>query len=69
MRQRPPFVTAFRAFVTRRVDEVARRSARRSSRGGVHWRTLGTAGFIIAALLGVYMVLTILVSDRKSDRG
>ncbi len=34
-----------------------------------YWRTLGTAGFVIAALLGVYMVLTILISDRKGDRG
>jgi ubiquinone biosynthesis protein len=31
------------------------------------WRTLGTVGFVIAAVIGVYMVLTILVSDRKGD--
>lgn len=34
-----------------------------------YWRTLGTLGFVIAAVLGVYMVLTIMVSDRKKDRG
>jgi ubiquinone biosynthesis protein len=34
-----------------------------------YWRTLGTTGFVIAAVLGVYMVLTIMVSDRKNDRG
>jgi len=34
-----------------------------------YWRTLGTAGFVIAAVLGIYMVLTIMVSDRKKDRG
>ena len=34
-----------------------------------YWRTLGTTGFVIAAVLGVYMVLTILMSDRKNDRG
>jgi ubiquinone biosynthesis protein len=33
-----------------------------------YWRTLGTAGFVIAAVIGVYMVLTILVSDRKEGR-
>ncbi|HET7189162.1 MAG TPA: AarF/UbiB family protein [Gemmatimonadaceae bacterium] len=34
-----------------------------------YWRALGTAGFVIAAVLGIYMVLTIMVSDRKKDRG
>ena len=34
-----------------------------------YWRTLGTLGFVIAAVLGVYMVLSIMVSDRKRDRG
>jgi predicted unusual protein kinase regulating ubiquinone biosynthesis (AarF/ABC1/UbiB family) len=34
-----------------------------------YWRTLGTAGFVIAAVLGVYMVLTIMVSDRRNERG
>ena len=34
-----------------------------------YWRTLGTVGFVIAAVLGVYMVLTIMMSDRKGDRG
>jgi ubiquinone biosynthesis protein len=34
-----------------------------------YWRTLGTTGFVIAAVLGIYMVLTILVSDRKGERG
>jgi predicted unusual protein kinase regulating ubiquinone biosynthesis (AarF/ABC1/UbiB family) len=29
------------------------------------WRTLGTVGFVIAAVIGIYMVLSILVSDRK----
>ena len=33
-----------------------------------YWRTLGTAGFVVAAALAVYMVLTIMVSDRKRDR-
>ena len=32
-----------------------------------YWRTLGTAGFIIAAVLAVYIVLAIMVSDRKRD--
>lgn len=32
-----------------------------------YWRTLGTVGFVIAALVALYMVLTILVSDRRSD--
>ena len=30
-----------------------------------HRRALGTAGFIIAGVLGIYMVLNILLSDRK----
>jgi predicted unusual protein kinase regulating ubiquinone biosynthesis (AarF/ABC1/UbiB family) len=29
-----------------------------------YWRTLGTIGFIIAAVLALYIVLTIMVSDR-----
>ena len=29
-----------------------------------YWRTLGTVGFIIAAVLALYIVLTIMVSDR-----
>ncbi len=33
-----------------------------------YWRTLGTTGFVIAAVLGIYMVLTIMLSDRKGDR-
>jgi ubiquinone biosynthesis protein len=33
-----------------------------------YWRTLGTLGFVIAAVLGVYMVLTIMMSDRKRER-
>jgi len=32
-----------------------------------YWRALGTAGFIVAALLGLYIVLAIMVSDRKRD--
>ena len=30
-----------------------------------YWRTLGLVGFVIAAVIGIYMVLTILFSDRK----
>jgi len=30
-----------------------------------YWRTLGLVGFVIAAVIGIYMVLTILLSDRK----
>jgi hypothetical protein len=33
-----------------------------------YWRTLGTAGFVIAALVALYMVGSILVSDRARDR-
>jgi len=33
-----------------------------------HRRTLGTAGFIIAALIGLYMVVSILVQDRAERR-
>jgi hypothetical protein len=29
-----------------------------------YWRTLGTAGFVVAALVALYMVGSILVSDR-----
>ncbi len=32
-----------------------------------YWRALGTAGFIVAAVLGLYIVLGIMVSDRKRD--
>ena len=31
-------------------------------------RTLGTTGFLIAAVIGVWMVLTILISDRRQRR-
>jgi predicted unusual protein kinase regulating ubiquinone biosynthesis (AarF/ABC1/UbiB family) len=34
-----------------------------------YWRTLGTTGFVIAAALAIHMVLTIMVSDRKRERG
>ena len=34
-----------------------------------YWRTLGTVGFIIAAVLALYIVLTIMVSDRGKERG
>ncbi|HEU4720015.1 MAG TPA: AarF/UbiB family protein [Gemmatimonadaceae bacterium] len=30
-----------------------------------YWRTLGTAGFVIAAVLALYIVLSIIVSDRR----
>ena len=30
-----------------------------------YWRTLGLIGFVIAAVIGIYMVLSILFSDRK----
>lgn len=33
-----------------------------------YWRTLGTIGFVISAVLAVYIVLTIMVSDRRNDR-
>jgi ubiquinone biosynthesis protein len=33
-----------------------------------YWRTLGTVGFIIAAVLALYIVLTIMVSDRARER-
>ena len=33
-----------------------------------YWRTLGTVGFIIAAALALYIVLTIMVSDRARER-
>jgi len=32
-----------------------------------YWRTLGLVGFVIAAVIGIYMVLTILFSDRKGS--
>ena len=31
------------------------------------WRTLGTAGFIVAAAIGLYMVVNILITDRRQD--
>jgi predicted unusual protein kinase regulating ubiquinone biosynthesis (AarF/ABC1/UbiB family) len=34
-----------------------------------YWRTLGTIGFLIAAVLAIYIVLTIMVSDRSRERG
>jgi predicted unusual protein kinase regulating ubiquinone biosynthesis (AarF/ABC1/UbiB family) len=34
-----------------------------------YWRTLGTVGFVIASVLGVHTVVTIMISDRKRDRG
>jgi len=34
-----------------------------------YWRTLGTAGFVIAAVVALYIVGTIMVSDRKRERG
>jgi predicted unusual protein kinase regulating ubiquinone biosynthesis (AarF/ABC1/UbiB family) len=33
-----------------------------------YWPTLGMLGFVIAAVLAIYIVLTIMVSDRKNDR-
>jgi ubiquinone biosynthesis protein len=33
-----------------------------------YWRTLGTIGFVIAAVLAIYMVLTIMISDRRGER-
>jgi ubiquinone biosynthesis protein len=32
-----------------------------------YWRTLGTIGFVIAAAITLYMVFSILVSDRRRD--
>jgi predicted unusual protein kinase regulating ubiquinone biosynthesis (AarF/ABC1/UbiB family) len=32
-----------------------------------YWRTLGTVGFVIAAVLALYIVITIVVSDRARD--
>ena len=34
-----------------------------------YWRTLGTVGFVIAAVVALYMVGSILVSDRSRERG
>jgi predicted unusual protein kinase regulating ubiquinone biosynthesis (AarF/ABC1/UbiB family) len=34
-----------------------------------YWRTLGMIGFVIAALIALYMVLAIVVGDRRNDRG
>jgi hypothetical protein len=33
-----------------------------------HRRTLGTTGFVIAAVIGIYMVIAILVQDRKERK-
>jgi ubiquinone biosynthesis protein len=33
-----------------------------------YWRTLGTIGFVIAAVLAIYIVVTILISDRRGER-
>ncbi len=33
-----------------------------------YWRTLGTAGFVVSAALGLYMVISIALSDRERDR-
>ena len=33
-----------------------------------YWRTLGTAGFVIAALVALYMVFTIMITDRRNER-
>jgi ubiquinone biosynthesis protein len=33
-----------------------------------YWRTLGTAGFVISALIALYMIFTILASDRSLGR-
>ena len=32
-----------------------------------HWRTLGTSGFVIAGALAVYMIATIMISDRRDQ--
>ncbi len=32
------------------------------------WRKLGLAGFVVAAVLALYMILTIIVSDRSRDK-
>ena len=32
-----------------------------------YWRALGTAGFVVASALALYIVLAIMVSDRKRD--
>jgi predicted unusual protein kinase regulating ubiquinone biosynthesis (AarF/ABC1/UbiB family) len=34
-----------------------------------YWRTLGLTGFVVAAAIALYMVFTILVSDRNSKTG
>ncbi|MDQ6635550.1 MAG: AarF/UbiB family protein [Gemmatimonadota bacterium] len=33
-----------------------------------YWRALGTIGFIIAAVLAIYIVVTIMISDRRGER-
>jgi len=34
-----------------------------------YWRGLGTAGFIIAGVIGLLMVINILIADRSGNRG
>ena len=34
-----------------------------------YWRGLGTAGFIIAGVIGLLMVINILIADRGASRG
>jgi hypothetical protein len=34
-----------------------------------YWRGLGTAGFIIAGVIGLAMVINILIADRGASRG
>jgi len=33
-----------------------------------YWPTLGMIGFVIAAVLAVYIVVTIMISDRRAVR-
>jgi ubiquinone biosynthesis protein len=33
-----------------------------------YWRVLGLTGFVVAAVIALYMVFTIMLSDRSSDR-
>ena len=33
-----------------------------------YWRTLGMIGFIIAAVVALYIVITITMSDRRGNR-
>jgi len=32
-----------------------------------YWRTIGTIGFAISAALALWMVFTIIISDRRDD--